>query len=225
MPKEFKEFPERDLVNFPHEEVSLFPHGKVRLGFIPDSFFQFFYNKTGVTGPYLLGGGLVMFILQKEILPFSGQTPYIFVFGAVMWVLIRMAGANIRGWSDKQLSAQALELENWEEGLKKEYKDAIKMESELQDCYKGVGEHIFKAKKENVLFQLEAAYRERLDTAHKEVKRRLDYLVSAEEAKRRFEQKHMVNWIVDQVLKSITPDQEKAYLSQCITDLKALAPK
>jgi len=34
-----------------------------------------------------------------------------------------------------------------------------------------------------------------------------NYQMDVEGTKRRFEQKHMVNWIVDSVVKGITPDQ------------------
>ena len=58
---------ERDYANYP-TLVQREWCPKVRLGFIPDSWFQAFYSKTGVTGPYLFVGGLVTFMFSKEIL-------------------------------------------------------------------------------------------------------------------------------------------------------------
>ena len=41
--------PERDMANFPPLKQPVNP-GKLRIGVIPDEWFQFMYNKTGVTG-------------------------------------------------------------------------------------------------------------------------------------------------------------------------------
>lgn len=84
---------------------------------------------------------------------------------------------------------------------------------------------LFDAKRENVLLQLEAEYRRRLNVAYQEVRRRLDYQVAKQLAQGQFQQKHMVNWIIENVVKGITPQQEQETLKKCISDLKQLSSK
>ena len=82
---------------------------------------------------------------------------------------------------------------------------------------------LFDAKRENVHLQLEAEYRRRQMEAYNEVRRRLEYLVAKEEAERQFQQGHMVNWIIENVKKSITPAHEKDTLKTTLADLKKLS--
>ena len=108
--------------------------------------------------------------------------------------------------------------------------------------------YAIKAKRENVDLQLEAVYRQRLLDLNQAVKRRMvrylalncelalddngvcfppfkDYHIECENTRRRFQQKHMVEWIVNNVMKSITPALEKDILNQCLADLKVVGAK
>uniref|UniRef100_D3TR96 ATP synthase subunit b n=2 Tax=Glossina TaxID=44049 RepID=D3TR96_GLOMM len=204
--------------------VRLEQPGKVRLGFIPDEWFQFFYNKTGVTGPYTFGVGLITYLCSKEIYVMEHEY-YSGISLAIMAVVaVKKLGPPIAKWADSEIDR----IENeWNEGREaelKSLKDSI--EAEKKEQWRAEGSlMLMDAKKENVALQLEAAFRERVMNVYNEVKRRLDYQVECRHIERRLSQKHMVNWIVNNVLSSITPQQEKDTLNKCIADLNALAAR
>jgi len=82
---------------------------------------------------------------------------------------------------------------------------------------------LMNAKRENIQMQLETEYRQRMMQVYEQVKRRLDYQLELVNTRRKLEQNHMVDWIVNNVVKSITPQQEKEALQKCIEDLKVLS--
>ncbi len=84
---------------------------------------------------------------------------------------------------------------------------------------------LFDAKRENIALQLEAEYRRRLMVTYKEVHKRLEYFIAKQNAVTQYQQKHMANWIIENVVKAITPQQEKEALQRCVSDLKQLASK
>jgi len=219
----YEEGPERDLVNFPRPKRLVDPPA-VSLGFIPQSVNKFFYPKLGVTGSWTFGGGLVTYLLSKEIWvmehEFYGGICLLIVLGAVVKKFGKQIGADTRAsvqeFADDLNSGKVNEIKSSEIGIEEEKKAQWRAEGEVM---------LFNAKRENVAFQLEAAYRQRLADVYAEVKKRLDYQVEKQNVERSVQQKHMVNWIVSRVTKSITAEQEAENIKKCIADLKGLAAR
>lgn len=111
---------------------------------------------------------------------------------------------------------------DWQKGMMTFLNEFIEIEKNLRDA----PQHhkvLFDAKRENIQLQLEAEYRRRQMEAFNEVRRRLNYLVAKEEAQKYFQQRHMVDWIIDNVAKSITGAQEKEALKTTLAELKKLS--
>ncbi|KAI4502497.1 hypothetical protein M0802_002409 [Mischocyttarus mexicanus] len=196
----------------------------VRFGFVPDSWFTFFYPKTGVTGPYVFGTSVLAYLLSKEIYVLEHEF-YNGVSFAMIWIfLVKKFGPTVSKYLEKE---QDKEIEEWENSRKEDIKDAEENIKETKDAiWRAEGQTLLmEAKRENIKMQLEAVYRERLIHVYNEVKKRLDYNAQIQIVERRIAQKHMVQWIINNVLKAITPEQEKATLQQCIKDLQALSAK
>lgn len=214
--------PDRDTKNFPHP-VMPETSGKVRMGFIPESWFQFFYEKTGVTGPYFFGFGLVTTLISKEIWVIDhGFAEVIGFFGAVA-LLTNKVGPSMAKWLDGK--NESMLKERFEQPIvdSKAAAGAVISLNEKAIWQEEGQKYLWEAKKENVALQLEALYRQRLAQVHKDVKSRLDYQLEVQNTKRQFEQNHMVNWIVDSVKKGITPQQEAESIKVCISQLKKMS--
>ncbi len=87
---------------------------------------------------------------------------------------------------------------------------------------KGIG-HLADARKDIINMGLETAYRERMKQMYEAVKRRLDYQVALQNSRKDFERTNMINWITNQVKKSITQKQEQDTLQSCINQLRQIA--
>ncbi|XP_026224059.1 ATP synthase F(0) complex subunit B1, mitochondrial [Anabas testudineus] len=196
--------------------------GKVRHGIIPEELFQLLYPKTGVTGPYMLGTGLLLYLLSKEIYVINHETFAAASIGAVIIYGVKKFGPQVAAYADKineEKVAKAQEVKDLEissltQAIEDEKKEQWRVEGRSM---------LFDAKRNNVAMLLEINYRERLHMVTNEVKRRLNYQIALQNLTRQLEQEHMVNWVEKNVISSITPQQEKESIAKCITDLKALA--
>lgn len=216
--------PERDNVNFPIRRRE--PYSPpVRLGFIPESFFQAFYNKTGVTGPYLFGGGFLTYVLSKEIWILEHGFTHFAAFWILFFYIAKKFGPGMQKYLTGSTDAFADKYWNIPKQQAKEDFQKVIAEEEKAIWREAGQKYLFEAKRENVNLQLESAYRQRLSEAYQAVKKRLDYQVDVQSAQRRIQQQHMVQWIVDGVKAGISPQQEKDSLAKCLQDLKALSAK
>ncbi|XP_068029534.1 ATP synthase F(0) complex subunit B1, mitochondrial [Anomalospiza imberbis] len=196
--------------------------GEVRHGLIPEEFFQFLYPKTGVTGPYMLGTGLLLYLLSKEIYVVNHETVAATCILAVVIYAIRKFGGDVAAFADKlneEKMATVLAMKN--ETIQT-LQTAIEQEKKEQWRAEGRS-YLFDAKRNNVAMLLETNYRERLMMVYNEVKKRLDYQVAMQTLKRQKELDHMVQWVEKSVVQSITPQQQKESIAKCILDLKALS--
>jgi len=216
--------PERDTVNFPIKTQPL-TNPPVRLGFIPDSWFQAFYNKTGVTGPYMFGFGFITYLLSKEIWVVEHNFTHFLSFWVAFYIIARKFGPSIGKYLDERQDALIQRV--WTNPVKDAKQQfSMQIEDLEKDIWREDGQkYLFEAKRENVDLQLESMYRQRLAEVYQAVKKRLDYQVDIQTAQRRLQQQHMVQWIVDGVMAGITPQQEKDSLAKCLTDLKSLSAK
>ncbi|XP_030765211.1 ATP synthase subunit b, mitochondrial-like [Sitophilus oryzae] len=196
--------------------------GRVRYGFIPEEWFEAFYKKTGVTGPYAFAFTFSTYLVSKEIYVLEHEY-YSGLSLLIMWTYgIKALGPKVAAYLDK-------EVDDYEKGWNQErvdekanLEDQIKNEEKLQWSIEGQN-LLIQAKRENVALQLEADYRARLLSAYQAVKSRLDYQLEKTNAERRIAQKNLVEYVIAKVKASITADQEKQNIDRCIADLALLA--
>jgi F-type H+-transporting ATPase subunit b len=211
---------ERDLVNYP-ARVRPIEKAPVRCLVFPEEWFTACYSKTGVTGPYMFLVGVGTFLASKEF--FMEHDFYVGLgLAAVLTLVVKQVGPDWTAEVNKDLDEEESQLRSIRQNEIDAIKNTIALEKEAQLDATAYTD-IIAAKKDAVGLQLEAGYRARLVEAHSAVKKRLDYQLETANVLRRMEQKHMVDWIISNVKKSITPAQEDAALKKCIADLKKLS--
>lgn len=215
--------PERDMVNFPPLKQPVNP-GKLRIGLIPDEWFQFMYNKTGVTGPYILFWGGLTTILSKEYFIPWVDTPEHLVFLGLFVYFSKTYAPKIAQYLDSVIKADEDKYVNDLKDSTKHIDGAIEEKAALQSLPEA-NTLIHAAKRENLNLQLEVSLRERMAEVHAEVKKRLDYQVALQNVQRRAEREQAVSYIIDGVKQSIGATQQKEAFQSGLAQLKSLSQK
>lgn len=176
--------------------------GKVRFGFIPEEWFEVLYCKTGVTGPYAFGVGLLNYLFSKEIYVCEHNFYAGLSFGILCILAVKKLGPKVADYADKQIEAFE---KNWKQQDEEDLQPIQKMidEEELEQWRAEGNLLLMQVKKENIALQVEAAYREALMKTYQDVKRCLDYEVQCRYTESRIGQKHMVQWLVENVTEQL----------------------
>ncbi|KAL2104066.1 hypothetical protein ACEWY4_000934 [Coilia grayii] len=188
--------------------------GQTRHGIIPEELFTLLYPKTGVTGPYMLGTGLLLYLLSKEIYVVNHETIAAASIGAVIIYGVKKFGPSVAAFADKLNEEKVAKAQEVKDLAMTNLTQAIEEEKKEQWRVEG-RQMLFDAKRNNVAMLLETNYRERIHMVTNEVKKRLDYQIELQNLHRRMEQEHMVDWVEKNVIKSITPQQARPSLRPC----------
>jgi len=191
---------------------------------IPEYWFDFLYERTGASGLYTLLGASTLFALSKEYYVCNADTWYTFYFIIALVTVNKAVGPTIRNFFEETRVDELVALDQVkaeEVDNLKSYLDDIK----LQKWRAGVQELYNEARLTNVAMMLETAFIERQAEVVNSVKNKLDYQIAVQKVDADLAQTHMVKWIEDKVMASLTPESQKDVLTACIADLNALAAK
>ncbi|VDI42037.1 F-type H+-transporting ATPase subunit b [Mytilus galloprovincialis] len=213
---------DRDTVNFPILKMSP-EKPKMRFLVIPQEWFDALYTRTGVTGPYLLTYGLAATLVSKEIFIVDHVFADLMMLTPPVLLATYFWGPKVGTWFQKRIDVKNNLI--YEKPIADTKASCTKQMAKLETAKEALDatKDFVHAQKEYVLLQLEASYRERLNKVYTEVKKRLDFKMEVQNAQRRFEQEHMVNWITSNVVKSITPKEEEKSIADCIATLKKIS--
>lgn len=213
---------ERDMKNFPPLKIPEW-HPKVRFGFLPDSWFQAFYNRTGVTGPYLLMWGSLSFLYSKEYIVLDVEGFFVLPFFAAIYVIHSKWGQKMSQYLDKTVKEYNYAIHYRDLELKKITAEKIKKAAAKERFQFEAADFSAQAKHDIIDMQLEEQYRNRLIEVNNSVKKTMQYHIDKADMTRKFQQDYMIDWIVNNVKSSITSQLENQTFKQCIAELKNLA--
>ena len=183
---------------------------------------RFLEPRLGITGTWTLGLGILTTLISKEYIVLHAESVVVVVDLVIIMLIYRRFGPKIAQYLDDQIKEvrDTLYKERYDRIASLE--DKIVVEGRTEDTL-SVRHDLYELEKETNQLFLQVEYQKRQESVNRAVKNRLEYQLQLEKFQRRFEQELLVDWLNQQVVSSITPDQQRATLTQCISTIKSLA--
>lgn len=198
--------------------------GRTRLYIFPEKFFKLLEPRLGFSGGYSFIFGALALMIQKEA--FVVCSSQALSMTIVMGCGVHLFGRYFAPWNDSMEKAE-IELkhemvENWKQHKLSLVESEIDGVEKLKEQASGLP-MIQEQRKNNITSSIEAEYMNRQADLVAAVKKNLDYHVTLKNAERDAMQKHMINWIENEVNESISQQDPQADLDAAIGQLKAMA--
>lgn len=207
--------PKGDEPPAPFKRLLRLEPGKVVFGFVPKEWVDAFIPKTGVSGFYTFLVTVGTFLISKELYILEHNYYNGLSMGVLVWASVKYVGPHLAYYLDKEVNEHEKMLEQERVNQKKLCNESIDQELFLQFQIEGQLV-LVEAKRENVALQLEEEFRKRQMEVYKEVKKRLDYQVYVTNVWRRFLHKNLIDYVLKEVLKALTPEMHSQLMDSSI---------
>lgn len=183
---------------------------------------KYLQPSLGVTGVWTLGLGILTTLISKEYFILHAETPIVAVDLGIIIFFYRRFGKQIAAYFDKGIDELTALFYKERRDQVTSLEDKISTEEQTEDML-SVRHDLYELEKETNQLALQVEYERRQEMVKKEVKNRLEYHLELERLNRRLEHEMLVEWLNGEVIASITPEQQRTTLTQCISTLKGIA--
>jgi hypothetical protein len=220
------EQPKGPQAHYPHLKYHLpYDTSNYRCFLVPEAYFNFLYERTGVLGPYILmWGGLITLLSKEFIMANEEMGAALMWFVLPIWPIATRVGPAIDKAVREKYNSQMLTLEQLKQSKIEQFSneaDALEEDAVRAETGKGM----FAAYQANAENMIEAEFRQRQEQVYHAFKRRLDYQAALQSLEASVVQRQLVAWVKQEATKAIQSRPHTEIISQCVQDLKQLAAR
>ena len=208
-----------DAVMVKAQRKYVLPFPDARPGPFASVFSDLLGERTGVTGVYTLGAGLLAFAHSKQIILLNEESHLLLPTMICCYMLVNTAVLKLGAMTERANIFIFDRLYGRKDDvvdiLQRGIDAATSVETEVS-----VRKDVFNILRSNAAIYREALYRERADTVRQEIVKRLQHQADLEAARRRIKQAHMINWVEREVKNMATQLDNQAVMRACLDELQ-----